>query len=155
VRPEDAAVDVRLVDDDVAEVREDVAPAVVVWEHADMEHVRVGQDEVRPLADLPAPLRLGVSVVDRGTDPLRAKLAERADLVLRERLRRVEVERPQLGLDRERGQHRQVEREALPARGSRCDRNVLAALGRLPGRGLVRVEPVDATRSEPLRQRMG
>jgi hypothetical protein len=30
VRAEDAAVDVRLIDDDVAEVREDVPPAVVV-----------------------------------------------------------------------------------------------------------------------------
>ena len=65
VRAEDAAVDVRLVDDDVAEVLEHVAPAVVVREDADMEHVGVGQDQVRPLADLPAPVELGVAVVDR------------------------------------------------------------------------------------------
>ena len=56
VRAEDAAVDVRLVDDHVGEVREHVAPAVVVREHADVEHVRVGEDQVRPLAHLPAPL---------------------------------------------------------------------------------------------------
>ena len=48
VRAEDAAVDVRLVDDDVAQVREHVAPAVVVREHADVEHVRVGQDRRSP-----------------------------------------------------------------------------------------------------------
>ncbi len=44
VRAEDAPVDVRLVDDDVTEVREHVAPAVVVRQDADVEHVRVGQD---------------------------------------------------------------------------------------------------------------
>ena len=65
VRPEDAAVDVRLVHDHVAEVLEDVAPAVVVRQDPDVEHVRVREDDVRPLADLPAPLGLGVAVVDR------------------------------------------------------------------------------------------
>ena len=73
VRAEDAAVDVRLVDDDVAEVREHVAPAVVVREHAHVEHVGVRQDRVGPLADLPAALALGVAVVDRGLDALDAE----------------------------------------------------------------------------------
>ncbi len=67
VRAEHPAVDVRLVHDHVAEVLEDVPPAVVVREDSHMEHVRVGEDDVRPLADLPAPLGLGVPVVDRGT----------------------------------------------------------------------------------------
>ena len=42
-----------------ARLREDVSPAVVVREDADVEHVRVREDEVRPLADLPAPLAAG------------------------------------------------------------------------------------------------
>ena len=144
VRAEDAAVDVRLVHDHVREVREHVAPAVVVREHADVEHVRVGQDQVRPLAHLPAALRLGVAVVDRGAQPRRAERAERPELVLRERLRRVEVERPLLRLARERVEDGQVEREGLPARGARRDDQVLAARGRLPRLGLVRVERLDA-----------
>ena len=37
----------------------------MVREDADVEHVRVREDDVRPLADLPAPLGLGVAVVDR------------------------------------------------------------------------------------------
>ena len=65
VRAEHAAVDVCLVDDDVPKVLQDVAPAVVVREHADVEHVGVREDQVRPLADLPAPVALGVAVVDR------------------------------------------------------------------------------------------
>jgi hypothetical protein len=65
MRAEDAAVHVRLVDDDVAEVVEHVPPAVVMWEDADVEHVRVREDQVRPPTDLPAPLGWCVAVVDR------------------------------------------------------------------------------------------
>ena len=148
VRPEDAAVDVRLVDDDEAEVREHVAPAVVMRQHADVEHVRVGQDDVRPLADLPAPLALGVAVVDRRLDALDAERLQRAGLILRERLRRVEVERPALRLAREQVEHGQVEREALPARGARGHDRVAAGAERLPRLRLVGVERGDPLRDE-------
>ena len=148
VRAEDAAVDVRLVDDHVGEVREHVAPAVVVGEDADVEHVRVREHEVRPLADLPAALRLGVAVVDRRLDARHLQLLERAQLVLGERLRRVEVDRAFLRLRGEGVEHGQVERERLPARGARDDRDVLAARGRRPGLRLVLVELLDAARLE-------
>ena len=72
VRTEDAAIDVRLVDDDVAQVVEHVAPAIVVRQDADVEHVGVRQDHVRGLADLRPPLGLGVAVVDRRADPTEA-----------------------------------------------------------------------------------
>ena len=47
VRAEDAAVDVRLVDDDETEVVQRVAPPIVVGQHADVEHVGVREDHVR------------------------------------------------------------------------------------------------------------
>ena len=128
VGAEHAAVHVRLVDDDVAQVREDVAPAVVVREDADVEHVGVRQDDVRPLADLPAPLARRVAVVDRGPQALQPELRERAGLVLRERLRRVEVERPRLRLARDRVEHGQVERERLSRGRAGRDDDVLATL---------------------------
>ena len=78
VRAEHAAVDVRLVDDDVAQVLQDVAPPVVVREHADVEHVGVREDQVRPLADLPAPVAFGVAVVDRRLHARHGELGERA-----------------------------------------------------------------------------
>ena len=81
VRAEDAAVDVRLVDDDVAQVGEHVAPAVVMGEHADVEHVRVGQDDVGRFADLPAPLARRVAVVDRRADARHAEPGDAAQLV--------------------------------------------------------------------------
>ena len=148
VRAEDAAVDVRLVDDDVAEVREDVSPAVVVREDADVEHVGVREDDVRPLADLPAPLARRVAVVDRRAETLQPELGERARLILRERLRRVEVERARLRVARDRVEDGEVEGERLPRRGSGRDDDVLAALRGLPRLGLVAVERGDAGRDE-------
>ena len=115
-----------------------------------MEHVRVGQDDVRPAADLPAALLLGVAVVDRGAEARHAEVGERARLVLRERLRRVEVERSQLRVRRERAQDGEVERERLPRRRAGRDDDVAAAAGGVPGVGLVRVEPVDAAGGERL-----
>ena len=111
VRAEDASVDVRLVDDDEAEVVQDVSPAVVVRENADVEHVRVREDRVRPLADLPAPLGRRVAVVDRLTQPLQPELAERTRLVLCECLRRIEVERSGLRLACDGVEHGEVESE--------------------------------------------
>ncbi len=64
VRPEDAAVHVCLVDDDVAQVVEDVGPTVVVRQDADVQHVRIRQDHVRRVPDLPAAFRLRISVID-------------------------------------------------------------------------------------------
>ena len=51
VRAEHAAVDVGLVDDDDREVGEEVAPRPVVGQDPDVEHVGVGEDEVRAPAD--------------------------------------------------------------------------------------------------------
>ena len=150
VRPEDAAVDMRLVDDDVAQVREDVAPAVVVREHAHVEHVRIRQDEVGPAPDLPAPLRLGVAVVDRRAHARNAQRGEAARLVLRERLRRIEVQRTRLRLARERVEHGQVERERLAARRAGGDHHVLLASRGVPHRPLVGVDPLDSLRRERL-----
>ena len=52
VRAEDAAIDVRLVDDDPREVGEEVGPLAVVRQHALVEHVGVAEHEVAALADL-------------------------------------------------------------------------------------------------------
>ena len=132
-----------LVDHHEAEVRENVSPTVVMGKDSDVEHVGVREDHVRPLADLPAALRLRIAVVDRGTESFESKRAERPGLILRERLRRVEVERAVLRIACERVEDGQVEGERLARRGSRGDDQVLAAGSRVPGGALVRVERVD------------
>ena len=148
VRAEDATVDVRLVDDDEAQVVQDVAPAVVVREHADVEHVRVREDEVRPLAYLPARLGRRVAVVDGRPEPLQPELRERAGLVLGEGLRRVQIQGPRLRIARDRVEHGEVEGQRLPRRRARRDDDVLAAPGGLPGLRLVPVERRDADAQE-------
>ena len=148
MRAEDAAIHVRFVDDDVAQVCEDVSPAVVVREDADVEHVRVREHDVRPLADLPASFRGRVAVVDRGPESLEPELRERSGLILRERLRRVEVERPDLRITGDRVEDGKVEREGLPRGGAGRDDDVLAALCRFPRFGLVSEERRDAGRDE-------
>ena len=69
VRAEDAAVGVRLVDHDPAEVREEIAPALVVGQDPDVEHVGVGEDQVRAAADLRPVVARRVPVVDRVAEP--------------------------------------------------------------------------------------
>ena len=152
VRAEDAAVDVRLVDHDEAEVVEKVAPQVVPRQDADVEHVRVREHEVRPAADLAPPLGRGVSVVDRRADGGDAELAERARLVLGERLRRVQVEGARVPVGGERVEHRQVEGERLARGGAGRDDDVPAASRRRVRVGLVRVELVDPRRASASRR---
>ena len=93
VRAEHAAVDVRLVDHHDREVGEEVRPRGVVGEDPEVQHVRVGEDDVAVAADRGALLSRGVAVVDREPGVLDVERVERARLVLRERLGRVEVER--------------------------------------------------------------
>ena len=133
VRAEDAAVDVRLVDD----------------------HVARGSRARRPSGRGAGARRRGACPGWRGSGsptcaPASAARrrcrrrrsrraacgsrndAERPQLVLRQRLRRVEVERALLRLARERVEHRQVEGERLPGGGAGRDDEVLAARGRRP-----------------------
>ena len=65
VRAEHAAVDVRLVHDHPGQVGQHVAPLAVVGQHAHVQHVGVGEDQVRALADRAPLLARGVAVVDR------------------------------------------------------------------------------------------
>ena len=100
--------------------------------------------DVRGAADVRALLDRRVAVVDRGPQPAEAERREPAGLVLRERLRRIEEERPGCGLACDRVEHGEREGERLARRRSRRHDDVLAAGRRLPRLRLVRVEPGDA-----------
>ncbi len=113
-----------------------------------MEHVRVGEDRVCGPADVSALVHGGVAVVDRRSEAGEAEPREPASLVLGERLRGVEEERPRGRLARDRVEHRQRERECLPGGRRGRDDDALAAFGGLPGLRLVGVERVDPGRRE-------
>ena len=142
VGAEDAAVGVGLVDDDPVEVGEEVAPALVVGQDADVQHVRVGEDEVAAAADRRPLLARGVAVVDRLAQPRRAQRRQLARLVLGQRLGRVEVEGAALGVAGDPVEHRQVEGEALARGGAAGDHQVRGG-GGLQRLALVRVEALD------------
>ena len=94
VRAEDAAVDVRLVDHHDREVAEEVRPGRMVGEDPEVQHVRVGQHDVGAPAQLGALLARRVAVVDRRPRALQPERVQRARLVLRERLGRIQEQRP-------------------------------------------------------------
>ena len=153
VGAEDAAVDVRLVDHDDGQVGEEVGPRGVVGQDPDVEHVGVREHEVRSPADGQALLAPGVAVVDRRAHLLgQPERVQRARLVLRERLGRVEVERACLGVGAQHLERGQVEAQRLAARRPGGDDR-----RRLPGVAqrlrLVDVERVDPRVGQPLRDR--
>ena len=95
MRSEHAPVHVRLVDDDEGQVREQLGPGWMVGQDPDVEHVRIGEHQVRALADRGALAPRRVAVVDRGPDLLvQPERVEGPRLVLSECLGRIEVERP-------------------------------------------------------------
>ena len=75
MRAEHAAVHVGLVDDDHAQVVEHVAPAVVVGQDPDVQHVRVREDRVRRPPNVRALADRRVAVVDRGPEGAQAEPA--------------------------------------------------------------------------------
>ena len=140
---EHAAVHVGLVDDDVLEVREHVSPAVVMRQDAEVEHVRVGEDGVGPCPHLTPLLGRRVAVVDRRPHAGHAEGCEAARLILRQSLRRIEIERARLRVAGDRVQDGEVEGQRLAARRAGRDGDVLAAPGCRPRLGLVLEEARD------------
>jgi hypothetical protein len=95
VAAEYAAVGVRLVDDHVAQLLEQLEPLRVMRQDGGVEHVRVGHHDLSGGPDQRPNGHWRVAVVDTSVDVdvgRRSKLAEGRQLVLAERLGREEVE---------------------------------------------------------------
>ena len=99
----------RLIDDDPAEVGEEVAPLRMVGQQADVQHVGVCEHEVGAAADRRALLARGVAVIDRLAQIRRPQLVQLSRLVLGQCLGRIQVERPRAGVARQHVEDRQVE----------------------------------------------
>ena len=105
-----------------------------------MEHVGVGDHNVSRAADRRADLRRRVAVVRVGLEidvDVARKALELRELVLRERLRREEVESARRRILRDRVDDRQVVAERLAGRRRRDDDDVLARARRFECRGLM------------------
>ena len=154
LRTENAAVGVRLVDHDVAQVAEELGPQRVVGQDAGVEHVGVGQQHARAAADTAARGLGRVAVVGGGQrvdDPLPRGLHQRiplAELILCQRLGRVDVQGARQRITRQRLQHRHVKAQRLAAGRRGGDDDVLARQRGVDRLGLVRVQPLGAGRGQ-------
>ena len=97
--PKDPSVGVEFVDDDEAQVLEELRPAGVVREDPRVEHVRVGHDYVTVIADSASRVRGGVTVEGERSNRLTHgldEIVERDVLVLGEGLGGEDVQRTSL-----------------------------------------------------------
>jgi hypothetical protein len=151
VAPEDAAIRVQLVHDDDAELLEELEPLGVMGEDRGVEHVRVGHDDLPRLADRRADGRRRVAVV-RGRRHVQpggpGEGGQLRHLVLPERLRGEQAQRPCRGILGDRLEDRDGEGEALAGRRGGHDDNVLPGVHRLDRVGLMAVRPLDPARGE-------
>ena len=147
VAAEDTAVDVCLVDDDVREAAKHLGPARVVREDPEVQHVRVREDGVAPLARERSSLAWRVPVVERRPQT-ETQLRQPPRLILREGLRRTEVQGACAAPLEQLLHEGERVGERLAARRPRDDADVLAGACELVGLGLVRVELGDALRDQ-------
>ena len=151
VRAEHATIRVELVEDDIAEVLEQLHPLRVVGKDPGVEHVGVRDDHMARAADRGADRGRRVAVVRVGLEldvDVHGEPFELGQLVLGERLRREEVERAHRGVFCDRVDDGEVVAERLAARGRRDDDRVLSGVRGLEGLGLVRVERFDPAPAE-------
>lgn len=152
VRAEHAAVAVALVDHDVAQALEEPRPPGVRRQQRAVQHVGVGQHEVRVRAHPVALGGRGVPVERRRAELRHGQRAHRAELVHRQRLRRREVERRRLRVLDDGGDDRHEVRERLAGRGARRDDDVPPLAGMRGGGDLVLVRRRDPGHGEPVHE---
>ena len=164
VAAEQPAIGVQLVDDDELQVLEQLEPLGVVRKDRRVEHVRVGDGHLARAAHHAADGGRRVAVVGVGLEGDIGRLGQRAQLhqlVGGQRLGGEEVQGAGGLVAGHRVDDGQVVAERLARCGGRDDADVAAGAHRLDGRGLVRVERleaptaqrVDQPRIEPVRPR--
>ena len=151
VAAEHAPVGVQLVDDDVAQLLEQLEPLGVVRQDRRVEHVRVGHHHLAGRPDGRPDRGRRVAVVRRRRDRQaggRRELAELGHLVLSERLGREQEQGPRRRIVGDGLQDRQRVAQGFARRGRGDDDHVLAAMGDLDRRRLVGVRPGDPAPAE-------
>ena len=144
VAAKDTAIDVSLVDDDRAEARQPLIPPLMVRADADVDHVRIAEDEIR-LDASPAATR-GVRIAIDQRHPQVATETERVQatgLILRKRLRWCQIQRARVRLGQQRLEHRHGVGKSLAAGCARGDAHVLARASQRDRLGLMRPEVRD------------
>ncbi len=155
VAPEHAAVLVQLVDDDVAEILEQLHPLGVVRQDGGVEHVGIGDDDVARLPHLAASVTGRVAVVGEGANvgaEVADQLVQLLHLVLGEGLGGEEIEGARLRVIEDALDDGQVVAERLSGGGGGHDDDALPLHDGGQRLRLVRVEAIDAATGERLHE---
>ncbi len=155
VAAEHAAIGMQLVDDDVAQILEQLRPAGMMRQDARMQHVGIAEHDMRPPANRPARILRRVAVVGEHGDRLVRLLLDRlaqavqlGQLILRERFRREQIQGARGRVFEDAAQDRRVVAERL-AGGRRRHHDDVAIAPHVRERcRLMRVQFADAARDE-------
>ena len=152
VAAEHAAVRVELVDDHITQIFEELGPSWVMRQDARMQHVGIGQDQIGASAHGTARILRRIAVVREHPELGQRfrQLFQLRELILRERLRRKQIQDPRVAVVEQTLERRQVVAEGLAGGRRRDHDDVLAARDRLPGARLVSVELLDAAGAQRL-----
>ncbi len=140
----------RFVEDDVLERGEQLGPVFAVREQRIVQAVGIGDQDVRRRILQAAPyLLLGVPVEGPGRDTVRlrerdSEALDGKELVVREGLGRVEIERVLAAVLPQSGDDREVEAERLTRSGRRDEHDVTPGSDLLDRSSLMLVEQLDA-----------
>src|SRR4029077_10701179 len=147
VAPENAAVSVQLVENDVTQIFEQARPARVMRQDAGVQHVRIGQDDVAFLANGSARIGGSVAVVGENAEAVFETLVEvvkLGELVLRKRFGPEKVQRAGVGIFERGVQNRQVVTKCFSGSCRRHDHDILSGVDSFGGGGLVGVRATNA-----------
>jgi hypothetical protein len=155
VRAEDAAEGVGFVDDHQRQVPQERAPALMARQDALVEHVGVGEHEVGVAPHHGPLLRRCVAVVGGGADAGEREGADRAELIVGERLGGGQVQRGAVALAEQGLEHGELVAEALAAGGPRGDHHVGAGARQGDRLGLVAPQLLDPSCPQSAEQDVG
>ena len=149
----------QLVDDDKAQVLEQLGPPGMVREDARVQHVGIAQHHVRTRANRPPRVLRRVAVIGEHADRVGAltghqgrHLVQLRKLILRQGLRRKQIQAARGRIFQDAVEHGGVVAERFARGGGRDDHDVAAGQGVVDGIGLMGVQPVDAPRRKRLNQ---
>lgn len=146
VRPENAPIDMRFVNDNVGKARQKGGPLLMMGQNAQMQHFRIAdQHGGRPEPNLAPGIVRRIAVIQRNGGarlfrPCLHQRPERSHLILRQRLEGKEIQRPGIGIAQKFRQHRQGIDQALAAGRGRRHNNAAAAPNKVRRFGLMPVQ---------------
>ncbi len=138
-----APIGVQLVEHDEAQILEQAGPPRMVRQNPRMQHVRVGEHDVPPIANGCTRIGRRVAVVgehaESAGEPL-PQVVQLRELVLRQGLGGEKIKRPRIRILEHLVQHRQVVAERFPRSRRRNHHGIAPGMHGLCGSGLVCIE---------------